>query len=95
MQRAAALLVGEHNFQNFCKMNLCNTTQHVRRVISAHLEQVPLTFQGRGDLLVFHIRGSSFLWHQARSPLSALSVRLRTVLPATCSYRCADASKHW
>ena len=66
MRDAAQRLVGEHNFQNFCKMNVANTTQHVRRVDAAELAPVPLAYAGAQDLIVLHIRGSSFLWHQVR-----------------------------
>jgi tRNA pseudouridine synthase len=66
MQDAAARLVGEHNFRNFCKMNVANTVQHVRRVDAVALEAAPLAYRGRQDLLAFRIRGSSFLWHQVR-----------------------------
>jgi tRNA pseudouridine38/39 synthase len=72
MQQAAQLLVGEHNFQNFCRMNLQNTTQHVRRILSAGFETVPLSHTGREELLALRIRGTSFLWHQA-CPLLALT----------------------
>ena len=67
MQDAAARLVGEHNFQNLCKMNVANTTQHVRRIVHARLEPMPLSYRGAEDVLVLHIRGTSFLWHQASS----------------------------
>jgi tRNA pseudouridine38/39 synthase len=76
MQQAAQHLVGEHNFQNFCKMNLENTTQHVRCVVSASVETFPLSYIRKEDMLVFRIRGSSFLWHQARHTLSALAAAL-------------------
>ena len=67
MQAAAANFEGEHNFQNFCKMNLANTTQHVRRVVRATVTPVPLAFGGQQDVVVFTVRGTSFLWHQVRS----------------------------
>jgi tRNA pseudouridine38/39 synthase len=64
MQDAAARLVGEHNFQNFCKMNVLNTTQHVRKIIAVELTYAPVALSAEKDVLQLYIKGSSFLWHQ-------------------------------
>ncbi|CAD7945350.1 unnamed protein product [Amoebophrya sp. A25] len=41
MKRAAELLVGEHDFRNFCRMDLDQTTNFVRRILSISLRRVP------------------------------------------------------
>lgn len=65
MQAACGHLVGEHDFQHFCKINLANTQVHVRRVITATVEPAPrISPNMPGDLLVLEITGSAFLWHQ-------------------------------
>lgn len=71
MQTACDHLVGEHDFQHFCKINLANTQMHVRRVISATVRPAPAApGSGGADLLVLDIQGSAFLWHQVRHDIN-------------------------
>eukprot|EP00892_Ulva_mutabilis_P012765 jgi/Ulvmu1/9861/UM057_0015.1 len=67
MQAACDHLVGEHDFQHFCKINLANTQMHTRRIISARVAPPPQNGQSMpSDLLVLDITGTAFLWHQVR-----------------------------
>lgn len=67
MQEAAGLLVGDHDFRNFCKLNEENVGNLRRVIMSAEVKEV---YDGPtlGGLRVFllHIKGTAFLWHQAR-----------------------------
>ena len=96
MQQAAHSLLGEQNFQNFCKMNLSNTTQFMRRVDSVELQPVAMAYGGKQDVLCLRLQGSSFLWHQV-SPWQRFALlcalqkavqeqhKSRACLPATMS----------
>jgi tRNA pseudouridine38/39 synthase len=75
MQEAANHLIGEHDFQNFCKIDFSNTTNHRRRILSASIQPVPLAFEGNSDLLLLVIKGTAFLWHQVWLARSTLAVR--------------------
>lgn len=76
MQAACDHLVGEHDFQHFCKINLANTQMHVRRVVHANVQPTPAASSGAAaDLLVLDIKGSAFLWHQVRMH-AAISLHL-------------------
>lgn len=72
MQQAAAFLVGEHDFKNFCKLdkNKLTTVRHVYRAeIENHKqfgrEEVP-------HFMVFTIVSNAFLWHQIRCIVEVL-----------------------
>lgn len=41
MQLAASMLVGEHDFRNFCKMDALNVQSFTRRIVSAAISAVP------------------------------------------------------
>lgn len=66
MGDAAQLLLGEHDFRNFCKLDGSKQIEnHSRRVVKAYFER-------EGDLWVFNLIGSAFLWHQVRHIISVL-----------------------
>ncbi len=68
MEKAAQLLVGEHDFRNICKMDLETTKNHVRRIMS------PISFTRHPNSHIVHvtIKGLSFLYHQIRCIMSLL-----------------------
>ena len=45
MQKAIKSFEGRHNFLNFCKMNLCNTVNFDRLIISANVVKVENEFE--------------------------------------------------
>ena len=73
MSAAAALLVGEHDFRNICKIDIAKVTNFRREVYSAQI----LPFQentGNPELSVWmlEIRGIAFLWHMVRCIMALL-----------------------
>ena len=67
MEKAAQHLVGTHDFRNFCRMDVNQTTNYIRTVKS-------ITFIKDDELPVYEVQitGSAFLWHQVRSMMSCL-----------------------
>ena len=68
MRQAAKLLEGEHDFRNFCKLDLENTKSWTRSVLETSIEAV----EGSADVCVARIKGSAFLWHQIRYIMAVL-----------------------
>nr|WCZ58788.1 tRNA pseudouridine(38/39) synthase [Seculamonas ecuadoriensis] len=79
MNRAAQRLLGEHDFRNFCKMDIENVKSFRRSIHSAcvrpcagaavALKQDP---QSPLALYEFEVVGSAFLWHQVRCMVAVL-----------------------
>lgn len=66
MRQGAAHLLGEHDFRNFCKLDGSKQIEnHNRNVLKAYFEQ-------EGDLIVFNLIGTAFLWHQVRHVIGVL-----------------------
>jgi tRNA pseudouridine38/39 synthase len=87
MREAASLLVGEHDFRNFCKVDGSKQIDnHARRVDMAVIRKDGRTemaddynpetseeeSEGEGEEYVFELIGSAFLWHQVRHIMSVL-----------------------
>ncbi|KAK4057767.1 pseudouridine synthase deg1 [Microbotryomycetes sp. JL221] len=70
MRQAAAYLVGEHDFRNFCKLDPPKQLPtHRRTVVSATIDQV----EGEEpDLYVLNLRGNAFLYNQVRHIIALL-----------------------
>eukprot|EP00439_Symbiodinium_sp_Y106_P064253 s1891_g10.t1 len=66
MREAAAYFVGEHDFRNFCKMDVENITNYRRRVLSVSVR--PMT----DGVAEFAVTGVAFLWHQVRCMAAVL-----------------------
>ena len=60
MREAAAMLIGEHDYRNFCKFSPENAKHCVRRI-----DKVEFGDAG-GGVWYFEIVGSGFIWHQIR-----------------------------
>mmetsp|Transcript_10644 Transcript_10644/g.26037 ORF Transcript_10644/g.26037 Transcript_10644/m.26037 type:complete len:523 (-) Transcript_10644:173-1741(-) len=74
MRRASQLLVGEHDFRNFCKMDLDQTTNFTRRILHVRwlegaADEMENTVPG---VQAVEICGISFLWHQIRCIMEVL-----------------------
>lgn len=73
MSEAAALLVGEHDFRNICKIDIAKVTNFRREVYSAQI----LPFQENTEspelsVWMLEIRGIAFLWHMVRCIMALL-----------------------
>jgi len=78
MDEAARLLIGSHDFRNFCKMDVVNVRNFRRRVYRAAVRLV-----GHAEALapgnsaprmaVFEVEGNAFLWHMVRCIMQVLT----------------------
>jgi len=66
MRQGAEILLGEHDFRNFCKPDVVAVKSFVRTVLEARLEYAPEMVCGKRRVLELYIKGSAFLWHQVR-----------------------------
>lgn len=71
MKTAAASFVGEHDFRNFCYIDLVNVESFVRTIHEVYIEPVgtPSPFAG---MYCLNVKGSGFLWHQVRCMVAIL-----------------------
>lgn len=67
MHACAQTFVGEHDFRNFCKMDIGATTNYVRRIFS-----IEFRVDHPKSVLEIEIRGNAFLWHQVRCIVAIL-----------------------
>jgi tRNA pseudouridine38/39 synthase len=67
MHAAAQKFLGEHDFRNFCKMDVGATTNYVRRIFS-----IEFKLDTHKSVLEIEIRGNAFLWHQVRCIVAIL-----------------------
>lgn len=70
MGRAAELLQGEHDFRNFCKMDVVNVANFVRQIYSAKIVDIGGT--SKLPMAYLEIVGTAFLWHQIRCIVAIL-----------------------
>ena len=64
MGKAAAFLVGEHDFRNFCKADVPKIKNFVRGILFANICEVNDINAPGFHIVELHIRGRAFLWHQ-------------------------------
>eukprot|EP00754_Rhynchopus_humris_P049299 Rhum_TRINITY_DN8318_c0_g1::Rhum_TRINITY_DN8318_c0_g1_i1::g.27286::m.27286/K01855/PUS3, DEG1; tRNA pseudouridine38/39 synthase len=70
MRAAAALLVGEHDFRNFAKLDVVNVSNFVRTIFSVTITPAA---EGLSDSVhVITIAGTAFLYHQVRCMVAVL-----------------------
>jgi tRNA pseudouridine38/39 synthase len=74
MRMAASFLVGEHDFRNFCKVDLSSTSNFVRKILRVSIEPFEARKEdGSSDsLYVIVVHGYAFLYHQIRCIVSLL-----------------------
>ena len=74
INQAGEYLLGEHDFRNFCKMDVANgVTNYTRRlslVKATPYEESSVSSAYQMCLLT--IRGKAFLWHQVRCIVAVL-----------------------
>lgn len=74
MRKAAAYFVGEHDFRNFCKLDVAMQINNFKRtIISADIVQ----YEGHppnnmSRMWMLKLKGTAFLWHQVRCMMSIL-----------------------
>ena len=68
LREACRHLEGEHDFRNFCKMDVENVKSFTRTVLSFVVCEPPIP----DGLHYFQIRGTAFLWHQVRCMVAIL-----------------------
>jgi tRNA pseudouridine38/39 synthase len=72
MRQGAQILLGEHDFRNFCKPDVVAVKSFVRTILETRLEYIPDMVCGQRRVLELYIRGTAFLWHQVRCIASLL-----------------------
>ena len=70
MKKAASAFVGEHDFRNFCYIDLVNVDSFVRTVHEVYIE--PVGPSGASSMYCLNVKGSGFLWHQVRCMVAIL-----------------------
>lgn len=70
LSTSVSLYRGEHDFRNFCKMDIVNVSNFKRRIVSARVEK--MTDSGPMSMCVLTLRGFAFLWHQVRCMVAVL-----------------------
>ena len=66
MRQAASHFIGEHDFRNFCKMDLEHVKSFRRTMLDFQVIEIqPAGADGRA-LYALHVKGTAFLWHQVK-----------------------------
>lgn len=72
MKDAAQHLIGEHDFRNFCKMDVGNgVVKFNRRIMDIQIDSVEETIDNY-SMFRLKLVGQAFLWHQVRCIVSVL-----------------------
>jgi len=72
MNVSAQRLVGEHDFRNFCKVDIGNNVNHfIRNVVSFEVTRIENTASIH-DMCEMEVVGLAFLWHQVRCMAAVL-----------------------
>jgi tRNA pseudouridine38/39 synthase len=66
MRQGAEILLGEHDFRNFCKPDVVAVKSFKRTILEIRLEHAPGIVCGTRRVLELYIKGTAFLWHQVR-----------------------------
>jgi len=71
--KACEYLKGEHDFRNFCKPDIVNVSNFIRKMLNVRVE-VNNNASGSDALHSIFLRASGFLWHQIRNIMSVLFI---------------------
>ena len=66
MNEAGQTLIGEHDFRNFCKMDVAHGVVNYHRRITSVEAKTISNEKSPFDMCVLRITGKAFLWHQIR-----------------------------
>jgi len=83
MQKAASVLLGEHDFKSFCSIR-SSVEDTVRRIYRAD-------FRKEGDMLIFTISGSGFLYNMVRIIVGTLVKIGNGIFPEDCMEEILEA----
>ncbi|KAK9389840.1 pseudouridine synthase [Lipomyces mesembrius] len=75
MRTAAKMMLGAHDFRNFCKIDGSKQITNFNRcILHADITLVSHQFRGDGDdeVYMFDLKGTAFLWHQVRCIMGVL-----------------------
>ncbi|XP_046850164.1 tRNA pseudouridine(38/39) synthase-like [Xenia sp. Carnegie-2017] len=73
MNEAGQKFVGEHDFRNFCKMDIGNNILSFKRnILSVEIEQLTEFGHSEYETCTVTIKGMAFLWHQVRCIVAIL-----------------------
>lgn len=73
MCQACDYLIGQHDFRNFCKLDVANVSNFVREIYSAEIKLFrPLSTDESQSIYMLEIRGIAFLWHMVRCIMAVL-----------------------
>lgn len=70
MREACPKYVGDHDFRNFCKMDVLTQQSFVRSMRECYIEEAG-EVAGR-QVYAFNVKGRAFLWHQVRCMVAVL-----------------------
>ncbi|KAL3150588.1 hypothetical protein ABBQ32_000396 [Trebouxia sp. C0010 RCD-2024] len=65
MRQAASHFIGEHDFRNFCKMDLEHVKSFRRTMLDFQVVDIQTAGTDGRALYALHVKGTAFLWHQA------------------------------
>lgn len=72
MKTAAQFLIGEHDFRNFCKMDVGNgVVKFNRRIMDIQIDSMEEKIDSY-SMFRLKLVGQAFLWHQVRCIVSIL-----------------------
>lgn len=74
-------MLGDHDFRNFCKMDVEHVLSFRRNILACRVEAAPAGGMAGRDVALLHIRGTAFLWHQVHSGRCAFAHGLIDLLP--------------
>eukprot|EP00056_Hartaetosiga_gracilis_P006067 m.92735 g.92735 ORF g.92735 m.92735 type:complete len:486 (+) comp12366_c0_seq3:35-1492(+) len=74
METACSYIVGEHDFSNFCKIDVSNGMTLFRRTIYDAFVRPYKPTNASLPLYEFNVRGRGFLWHQVRCLMAVLEL---------------------
>ncbi|XP_054706426.1 tRNA pseudouridine(38/39) synthase-like [Uloborus diversus] len=73
MNQAAQKLIGEHDFRNFCKMDVANgVTNFRRKIFDVYIRPINESPSSPYNIMEFTIVGQAFLYHQIRCIIHVL-----------------------
>ncbi|MEW5297786.1 MAG: hypothetical protein WDW36_000970 [Sanguina aurantia] len=85
MREAASLLIGSHDYRNFCKADVTAVRSFERTIIQFDIDEVAVGTPG-ANIYALTVKGSAFLWHQVRCMAAVLLMVGRgQEQPAICS----------
>ena len=66
MRQAASHFIGEHDFRNFCKMDLEHVKSFRRTMLDFQVIEIQAAGADGRALYALHVKGTAFLWHQVQ-----------------------------